>query len=95
MILKNKALTKCDRQLAAHAEAAHKAEDLAEHDGQCAVQAHAAHEAENVTANWLLMLRLLVKLKITLMKMYGNPLLLNHQLMIKSVVWSWTLACAI
>jgi hypothetical protein len=49
----------------------------------------------NVTANWLLVLRLLAKLKITLMKMYGNPLLLNHQLMIKSVAWSWTLTCAI
>ncbi|KAF8227494.1 hypothetical protein L208DRAFT_1379715 [Tricholoma matsutake] len=46
VILKNKALAKCDRQLAAHAEAAREAEDLAERDRQCAVQAHAAHEAE-------------------------------------------------
>ena len=46
MILKNKALTKCDRQLAAHAEAACEAEDPANHDCQHAVQAHTAHEAE-------------------------------------------------
>ncbi|KAF8220647.1 hypothetical protein L208DRAFT_1382572 [Tricholoma matsutake] len=46
VILKNKALAKHDCQLAAHAEAARKAEDLAECDRQCAVQAHTAHEAK-------------------------------------------------